>query len=77
MNESKYAKYIVTDLQAPFSEEQKAAYATFATRILWMDKNVVPGAFQMNFSWYNKPIFHFSVVDDGTYSLERTDNKMG
>jgi hypothetical protein len=31
---SKYAKYIVTNLQAPFSEEQKAAYATFATRIL-------------------------------------------
>jgi hypothetical protein len=30
-------------------------YAEFATRILWMDENVVPGAFQMNCSWYRKP----------------------
>ena len=147
-NKSKNAKYIVTELKTPdFPPEMVASYKEFATRILWMDKNVVPGAFQMNCSWYNKPdsehlgyphkhtvpeiigffgsnpeepnnlnaeielwledemfvltksamifipanmthcpiiikrvdkpIFHFSVVDDGTYSLERTDNKEG
>ena len=145
-NESKNAKYIVTELKTPnFSPETVASYAEFATRILWMDKNVVPGAFQMNCSWYNKPdsehlgyphkhsvpeiigffgsnpddpnnlnaeielwledemfiltksamifvpanmihcpiilkrvdkpIFHFSVVNDGTYSLEKTETK--
>jgi hypothetical protein len=33
-------------------------YKQFATRILWMDTNVVPGAFQMNCSWYLKPSTH-------------------
>ena len=53
MAESKYGKYIVTELQTPdFSPEFKAAYSKFATRILWMDNKVVEGAFQMNCSWY-------------------------
>ncbi|MGD0795201.1 MAG: hypothetical protein ABR958_06420 [Dehalococcoidales bacterium] len=56
MAKSKYAKYIVTDLKAPaFNPEFIARYAKFASRILWMDENVVPGAFQMNCSWYLKP----------------------
>ena len=55
MPESKHAKYIVTDLKAPFSPESVKKYNEFAKRILWMDKNVVPGAFQMNCSWYRKP----------------------
>lgn len=55
MTESKYGKYVVTDLIVP--EEKKkiaAAYAQYATRILWMDENVVPGAFHMNTAWYLK-----------------------
>ncbi len=53
MSESKYAKYIVTDLIVP--EEKKkieADYNRYAKRILWMDKNVVEGAFHMNTAWY-------------------------
>ncbi len=53
MAESKYGKYIVTELIVP--EEKKriaAAYSKYATRILWMDENVVPGAFHMNTAWY-------------------------
>jgi len=53
MAESKYGKYVVTDLIVP--EEKKkiaAAYSQYATRILWMDENVVPGAFHMNTAWY-------------------------
>ena len=53
MTESKYGKYVVTDLIVP--EEKKkiaAAYSQYATRILWMDKNVVAGAFHMNTAWY-------------------------
>ena len=56
MAKSKYGKYIVTDLKAPdFNAEFIASYKKFASRILYMDKNVVPGAFQMNCSWYLKP----------------------
>jgi hypothetical protein len=56
MTISKYGKYIVTDLRAP--ERVMAndkVYSTWAKRILWLDNDVVPGAFQMNCSWYCKP----------------------
>ena len=51
--EGAYGSYIVQDLRAPqmpldFTE----FYKTYAKRLLWMDANVVPGAFQMNLSWY-------------------------
>lgn len=55
MAESKYSKYVVTDLIVP-EEKQKIAeaYSKYATRILWMDENVVEGAFHMNTAWYVK-----------------------
>ena len=55
MAKSKYSKYIVTELKIP--EEKKiiaADYAKYARRILWMDENVVAGAFHMNTAWYLK-----------------------
>ncbi len=52
MPEKKYNKYVVQELKAPFTEEFNKQYATFAKRILWIDEKVVPGAFQMNCSWY-------------------------
>ena len=55
MSESKFGKYIVTDLKTPYSAEFNAAYAKWATRVLWMDEKVVEGSFQMNVSWYLKP----------------------
>jgi mannose-6-phosphate isomerase-like protein (cupin superfamily) len=59
MSESKYGKYVVTELKTPdFPREFVEAYKKFATRILWMDANNVPGAFQMNCSWYLKPSPH-------------------
>jgi hypothetical protein len=59
MAESKYAKYIVTELKTPeFTKEFIERYKEFATRILWMDSNVVDGAFQMNCSWYLRPTTH-------------------
>ena len=50
----KYGKYIVTSLKQPasFTSEFNARYAQWAKRVLWMDENVVDGAFQMNCSWY-------------------------
>ena len=55
MSKSKYGKYVVTDLVVP--EEKKkieADYSKYAKRILWMDENVVEGAFHMNTAWYLK-----------------------
>jgi len=55
MAESKYEKYVVTDLIIPEEKKKIAAdYAKYATRILWMDENVVKGAFHMNTAWYLK-----------------------
>ena len=59
MTDSKYGKYVVTELKTPdFPAEFVERYKRFATRILWMDENVVEGAFQMNCSWYLKPSTH-------------------
>lgn len=56
MAEGNYAKYIVTDLELPEEMQAGAAdYARWATRILWLDEDVVPGAFQVNASWFRKP----------------------
>jgi hypothetical protein len=56
MPASKYSKYVITDLQEPEEKKKIAAeYSKYATRILWMDKDVVPGAFHMNTSWYLHP----------------------
>lgn len=52
---SEYAKYYVQDLQCPVTgtPEFQEMYRKFSRRILWMDGNVVPGAFQMNTAWYH------------------------
>src|SRR4030042_753039 len=56
MAESKYGKHIVTELKTKrFTPEFAARYAQWATRVLWMDDQVVDGAFQMNCSWYLRP----------------------
>jgi hypothetical protein len=60
--EADYSKYVVTELKAPtFKPGFVEKYKEFATRILWMDKNVCPGSFQMNVSWYCKPAAHAPV----------------
>ncbi len=54
MEEKKYSELIVSSLkyEPPMSEEFREIYNNFARRILWIDGDVVPGAFQMNTSWY-------------------------
>jgi hypothetical protein len=53
--EADYGKYIVTKLQIPPEKEAIAeAYSKYAFRILWMDENVVEGAYHMNTAWYLK-----------------------
>lgn len=56
MAQTKYGKNVVTELKTPpFSPEAVAQYNEWASRILWIDSNVVEGAFQLNCSWYRKP----------------------
>jgi hypothetical protein len=52
----KTAKYIVRKLNEPsiIGDDIKEMYNKFAKRILWIDDNEVPGAFQMNTAWWKK-----------------------
>ena len=70
-NESgKYAANFVQVSPGPgMDPEFKKIYDKFAKRILWMDGDVCPGAFQMNTAWYSAvperdPIFTEHVHDD-------------
>jgi hypothetical protein len=50
---SKYGKLVINELKAPHGiMASLPEYERFGKRILWMDANVVEGAFQMNCSWY-------------------------
>ena len=61
-----YGKYFIQELQAPANLMDagfKKIYERFANRILWIDGNVCPGAFQMNTAWYHSvperdPVFN-------------------
>ena len=48
------AKYIVQELHEPdiIGPDIRQMYEHFAKRILWIDGNEAPGAFQMNTAWY-------------------------
>jgi hypothetical protein len=53
MTASDTSKYIVTELKMPEYEQSiDAQYSKWAKRILWMDDEVVEGAFHMNTAWY-------------------------
>lgn len=57
MTESKYGKHIITELKSPdLGSDFAAWYAHFASRILYIDEKVMPGTFQMNCSWYMRPM---------------------
>ena len=70
-NESgEYAGYIKQDTAgAPILDgDFKKIYEKFSHRIVWIDGDVVPGAFQMNTAWYSQvpdrdPIFMEHVHD--------------
>ncbi len=60
----KYDNLIVSELkyEPDMAPDFREIYRRFAERVLWIDGNLVPGAFQMNVSWYKEvpaldPIF--------------------
>jgi hypothetical protein len=54
--DGEFGKYIVQELREPdiITVDVRALYKKFAKRILWMDGDIVPGAFQMNTAWWTK-----------------------
>ena len=53
MFESKYGKYFLTDANTPSTGVPSADdYAKWATRLTWLDNNVIEGAFFFGCSWY-------------------------
>ncbi len=54
-NEGTYGKLIIQDLHDPQAgtPEFQEMYRKFSRRILWIDDEVCPGAFQMNTAWYH------------------------
>jgi hypothetical protein len=69
-NDGKNGKYIIQDLKDPNAgtPEFREMYKKFAHRILWLDNNVLEGAFQMNTAWYcavpeRDPVFEEHVHD--------------
>jgi hypothetical protein len=56
MENSKYSQYIVQQLRLPESKvSERKEGNTAIKRILWMDDDVVKGAFQMNCTWFLHP----------------------
>ena len=66
------AKYIVQELHEPgiIGEDFKKMYSLFATRVLWIDGNEVPGAFQMNTAWYKKAQPRDPLFGEHTHSYD-------
>jgi hypothetical protein len=51
--DGEYGKYIMQELKTPaFPPKFVEFYKTYANRLLYVDSNNIPGAFQMNTSWY-------------------------
>jgi len=74
MTDSKYGKYVVTELKIPEDKQKIAeAYSKYATRILWMDENVVEGAFHMNTAWY----LNAAMTLESTSHVHDTDEIIG
>jgi hypothetical protein len=56
MSERKYEKYILTDLKIPVNvQARQAEYNKRATRILWLEDEIIKGASSVILSWYWKP----------------------
>ena len=52
----KYGHLILSELryEPEMSLDFRRIYERFAKRVLWIDGDLVPGAFQMNVSWYHR-----------------------
>lgn len=68
-DEGEMGKYVLNKLTLPPAQADPKAveeYEKYAKRILWMDSNAIPGAFQLNASWYKKPNLY--LIEEGQKS---------
>jgi hypothetical protein len=71
MAKSKYSKYVITELKEPADKKiVSKEYSKYARRVLWMDKDVMPGAFHMNTAWYLNAA---TTVDDKPHTHEEDE----
>ena len=55
MAKTKYGKYFLTDAKTPSTGTKEATeYAKWATRMTWLNGDVIKGAFHFAASWYYK-----------------------
>ena len=68
-DEGEMGQYVLNKLTLPAAQADPKAveeYEKYAKRILWMDSNSIPGAFQLNASWYKKPNLY--LIEEGRKS---------
>jgi len=73
LEEKRTSKYIVQQLlyePEMGSSEYREMYRRFAKRVLWIDGGIVPGAFQMNTSWYCKVPERNPVFDEHSHACD-------
>lgn len=58
MADSKYGKYVITEINV--NPPEIAKHKECAVRVLWMDSNVIEGAFQMSCTWFIAPAIQLS-----------------
>ena len=55
-NDGQYGYLFMQELKLPSTHEKLLShYRNFGERVHWIDSNNIPGAFQMNTSWWYKP----------------------
>lgn len=75
MAQPETSKYIVTELKMPEAKRRIAdEYSKYAFRILWLDDDVVEGAFHMNTSWFLRPTA--KTIEDKPH-VHETDEIIG
>ena len=65
--EGEMGKYVLNKLVLPAKQSEPKVverYEKYGKRILWLDSNVIPGAFQLNASWYYHP--NMFLLDEAT-----------
>lgn len=74
MNRLKNSRFIISELKLPPEKlKTQDRYRTYANRVLWMDDQVVEGAFHMNTAWY----LHAAATLEDKPHVHDTDEIIG
>lgn len=81
-DEGEMGKYVLNKLTLPAHQADPKIvekYERYGKRILWMDSNAIPGAMQLNASWYYKPNMYLidEAKEEGTSFLQAHKHDVG